>query len=145
MKPATPTEFFYEHEKEWETMKPTTPTEFFYEHAGYSYDPLTETPEQGRRRCAETLASAEQWARDNGYSFEWIRDPYTTSADWIKDNDDGGENCFPWHLWTCIIHDADGNDGASLHGIDFGRDGEPWGDPYRRVVEAELALESMPA
>ena len=23
------------------------------------------------------------------------------------------------------------------------RDGEPWGDPYRRIVEAELAIEAL--
>ena len=25
--------------------------------------------------------------------------------------------------------------------VDFGRDGKPWGDLYRRVVQADLALE----
>ena len=39
-----------------------TPAEFFFTHAGYSYDPKTETPEQGRAKCAQRLAEAEEEA-----------------------------------------------------------------------------------
>ena len=107
---------------------------FFYKHAGYSYTPGRETKEQGRRRCARALAAAELAARDAGASFDWDHDPDCTSAD-FSDADP------PWRLWECIARDANGNIFASLGGIDFGRDGTPWSDPYRRVVEAELALE----
>ena len=47
---------------------------FFFEHAGYSYDPATETPEQGRHRCAVALAEAEAWAKDVGVAFSWEDD-----------------------------------------------------------------------
>ena len=63
------------------TQTLTADQQFFFDCACHSYDPRTETPEQGRTRCALDLAAAEA----------------------------------------------------------FGRDGSPWGDPYRRVVEAELA------
>jgi hypothetical protein len=106
---------------------------FFLKHAGYSYDPQTETPLQGRIRCAKTLAAAERRAHDAGCSFEWRVDDIDSS-----DFDDSPE---PWALWVCIARDANGNVFASLGGVDFGRDKEPWGDPYRRVVEAELAAE----
>jgi hypothetical protein len=46
--------------------------------------------------------------------------------------------------WVCCMFDENGELVQSLGGVDFGRDVEPWGPPYRRVVEAELALEEMP-
>jgi hypothetical protein len=39
------------------------------------------------------------------------------------------------------MRDKAGKVVQSLGGVDFGRDGDPWGQPYARVVEAELALE----
>lgn len=115
--------------------------QFFYDQAGYSYDPLKETAEEGRRKGAILLASAEQWAHESGYSYEWSIDHGSSSADWIEANEDGGKNNESWQVWSCVMRDSEGNIVQSLYSIDFGRDGEPWGDPYRRVVEAELALE----
>ena len=120
-----------------------TPYNFFLKHAGYSYNPQTETKEQGRRRCAKALAQAERQAHDEGFSFEWSVDPYINSSEWIDDDEDGGKNCDPWQTWQCLVRDPAGRIVSSLHGIDFGRDGEPWGNPYRRVVEAELALDTL--
>lgn len=114
-----------------------SPVEFFYEHAGYGYDPKKETEEQGKRRNAESLAAAERRASDEGLSFEWSVDPHIDSSDF----EDSGES---WQLWDCLCRSESGEVLASLGGIDFGRDGEPWNDPYRRVVEAELAQEGLP-
>jgi hypothetical protein len=124
--------------------KTTTPYQFFLKHAGYSYDPKTETAQQGRRRCARLLAKAEKYGEDEGFSFQWDIDPHTTSADWIQAGRDGGKGCRPWSTWVCGVRNGEGVLVGSLSGIDFGRNGEPWGDPYRRVVEAELILEEMP-
>lgn len=104
-------------------MKLTAAEQFFFDHAGYSYDPKSETAEHGRIRCAKNLAAAEGIAREAGVSFEWVPD-----ADVDEPNQ-----------WGCMLHDAAGSIHQSLWGIDFGRHGEPWGDKYRRVVEAELA------
>lgn len=112
---------------------------FFMAQAGYSYDPKTETPMQGRIRCAKSLAYNEQRARNAGASFDWSVDPDITSADWVEAHQDGASD--PWQTWQCVARDAQGKVFASLHGIDFGRDGDPWSNPYRRVVEAELACE----
>lgn len=114
--------------------------QFFYDNAGYSYDPAKETQEEGRRKCAVLLASAEQWAHESGYTFSWDYDSYD-SSEWIDDDEDGGKNCDPWQTLACCMIDEKGNVVQSLYNIDFGRDGQPWGNPHRRVVEAELASE----
>lgn len=113
-----------------------TPYAFFYRWAGWSYQPATETPPQGRARCAKALATAERRAR-GVLTFEWSIDPISTSLDWCDERP-------AWQQWECVARNVEtGRVVASLHAIDFGRDGEPWGDPYRRVVEAELASEAI--
>lgn len=114
----------------------TDAIKFFYDHAGYSYDPTCETPEQGRVRCAEALALAEQKASAAGVSFYWSHDLDIDSSDFIS-----GESAYP--LWECVARRLDGTIIASLGGVDFGENGEPWGEPYRRVVEAELAQDTV--
>lgn len=116
---------------------------FFYEHAGYSWNPQTQTREEGRAQCARALAEAEEVGRERGLSFRWEVDPDVTSADWKGNREDGGKYRNPWATWCCTAYDADGRAVAHLGGIDFGRDVEPWGQPYRRVVEAELAREAL--
>ena len=118
------------------TNKPQTPADFFFEHAGWSYDPEKETEAQGKRRGANRLAKAEKHAREAGYSFEWSLDG-GTNREWTDEGPKYG-------TWQCLAHNQAGNVIASLCGIDFGKGGEPWGNDYRRVVEAELALETMP-
>lgn len=107
--------------------------DFFHEHAGYSYDPRTETPEQGRNKCAESLAIAATRAFIDGFWFDWCVDQTIDSSDFSDDTD-------PWELWVCCMYDTNGNMVDSLSAIDFGRNGSPYGDPYMRVVEAEIAL-----
>lgn len=109
---------------------------FFYENAGYSYNANVESAEQGKRRCARELAAAETWARDAGYSFRWEVDPFFDSSEWSDDPE-------PWAQWMCTMHGDDGEIVQHLGGVDFGRDGSPWGNAYRRVVEAELAHEQQ--
>lgn len=113
-----------------------TPQAFFYEHAGYSYTPGKETEEEGRTRCAFALADAEAWALAEGYSFDW--GPCDTDSSDFSD-----ERPF-YVLHACYMCDADGSLVQSLHAIAFGRD-KPAAGPYRRVVEAELALEQQNA
>ncbi len=107
---------------------------FMLENAGYSHAP-NEPKIVGRRRCAKMLAKAEREALQAGIAFHWEIDRDCDSSD-FSDED-------PWQLWSCVAYNSDGLCVASLCGIDFGRDGSPWGNSYRRVVEAELALEAQ--
>ena len=116
-----------------DTIKPEN---FFFEQAGYSYDPKRETEKQGRQRGAKALAAAERKGSDAGFSFHWEIDQLCDSSEFSKERP-------AWQLWACCCRNSQGRVRASLCGIDFGRDGAPWGEPYRRVVEAELALEAL--
>jgi hypothetical protein len=112
----------------------TTDQFFFYQNAGYSYDPKTETAEQGRLRCAVELAEAEAIGQRLGYVFEWDRDE-CPDLSWMSDEEREQEN----EVLCCRISDPDNTrySLASLCGIT---------DPdrnYRRVVEAELASEAI--
>lgn len=107
--------------------------EFFRTHAGLCIHP-GESEEQARDRGARNLAAAEGIAHAAGVSFQWEIDPEVTSADWCDDE--------PAHAaWCVVMRDCEGGIVGSLGGVDFGADGEPWSDPYRRVVEAELCVE----
>lgn len=125
------------HTKQMST-KLKTPEQFFYEHAGWSYDPKTETKEQGRRRGARLLAKVERWASQTGVSYEWDQDGLT-NRDFQEITNENPE----YYLWRVLARDADGAVIGSLCGVDFGKDGQPWGNPYRRVVEAEISLEQF--
>jgi len=113
-----------------------SPVDFFFAQAGYSYNPKTQTKLQGRWACARSLAEAERNGSDAGLSFEWEIDPISDSSEFSNKKP-------AWQLWACCCRDAQGKVQSSLCGIDFGRDGSPWGEPYRRVVEAELASEAL--
>lgn len=117
-------------------MKIQSDSRFFFKHAGYSYDPKKETKLQGRWRCATALALAERKANNVGLRFEWSVDPDCDSSEFSEEKP-------AWALWQCLARGQDGKPCASLGGIDFGRRGEPWGQPYKRVVEAELAAEAL--
>jgi hypothetical protein len=125
-------------------MKTTTKTKakqlseaerFFFANAGFSYNPQRETSDEGRLRCAQSLAKAEAWARA-ALSFEWSVDPDCDSSEFSDEQP-------AWNLWQCLARGKGAEVVAALGGIDFGRDCEPWGDSYKRTVEAELALEAM--
>ncbi len=106
----------------------TKAEKFFFEYAGYGWTPGKETSRQGRERGAKHLAKAEQRASEDGYSFVWDKGSMVS------------EDKEPYDLWSCVMKTMKGAVVDSISGVDFGPDGEPWGDPYRRVTEAELAL-----
>ena len=114
----------------------TKQQQFFYDHADYSYAPHTETPEQGRIRCAVDLAAAELWASQSGIAFEWNYDG-CTNREWTDEGDE-------YDTWECQARDV-ANDAllGYIGCIDLGPDSHPCRDNYARVVEAELALEAM--
>ena len=111
------------------TNNMTKQEQFFYDNAGSSYDPKTETKEQGQERGARRLAEAETYAAQSGWTFEWGQD----------DRCDHGKDCDNHsHMAEyCLLSNGD-EVLASLSMICG-----PTSD-YRRVVQAELALEAMP-
>lgn len=116
----------------------TKQEQFFYDNAGYSYDAKVETAEQGRERCAKSLAQAETYARDENWRYDWDQD-----RDACIGCDCGSGECAcstgePHETLTCVLRDEHAHVLASLGGIC-----EPTAK-YQRVVEAELALEAMP-
>jgi hypothetical protein len=132
-------------------MKPTEPKryasafDFFLAHAGYSYDPKTETQEEGRRRRARLLADAEVKATALGLIAQWHEDDNPDrsfmDADAGGDYDDEDRRCAEFYL--CEILSPEGESLEILGSIH-----EDIRDPvgaryYRRVVEAELFLQAL--
>ncbi len=110
---------------------------FFHDWAGYSSGP-DETPEEGRMRCAVSLAMAEAWlALQDGSGPEWEIDEHADRS--------GIEHSEP--LWCCRVYVAckcqnrccSGERSTSLCGIDLGTAG-PDG-MCARIVVAQLAAE----
>jgi hypothetical protein len=106
---------------------------FFEQNAGYARQP-DETDDAARARCAGDLVKAERWAQNAGVTFDWSDDWHVTDhrAEYDCYNDGGPETC-----QSCTCYSSNGDVLASLGCID---DATP---DYRRVVEAELALEAM--
>jgi hypothetical protein len=110
----------------------TTAQRFFWEHAGYSWNAVEgETRAQGRRRCAESLASAETWAQEQGMTFTWDFDQ-DADLSWMTDEERAQEH----EVLGCVARYRDGSVAGSLGGVI-----DP-DDMYLRVVEAELASEA---
>lgn len=103
----------------------TKAEKFFYDNGGWSYNPETETPEGGRRRTASEMAAAEAWARQAGVNYVWEYDDDSSG--------DGDET--PHQVREMVAVYLDGEIIASLASVG---DATP---EYRRVIEAEMALE----
>lgn len=105
----------------------TKAEQFFYDHAGYSHG-MDEPGWSGRTRCAILLADAEkELDRRNDLHVYWEHDiePWDGDVEW-----DGP-------VWVCAI--MRGREIiAALGGIACED-----GDPYMRVVKAELAREAL--
>ena len=126
-------------------MKPgelTTQEQFFYDNAGFSYDPKTETEDQGRHRCAIAMAKAENEARDKLYHFVWDDD-----SDGCIGCECGSSECQCFvtkgkitethQPQYCQMLNENDDIVQSLSGI-CDTDAK-----YHRVVQAELALEEL--
>lgn len=114
----------------------TKQEQFFYDNAGFSYDPKTETQEQGKERCARELAAAETWACQEGLNYQVEPDPDSDES-FMDDAPQEYQDKWRGTAWQVLLWDAEGTRLlASLGGC--------YGDSnYRRVVKAELALEAM--
>ena len=129
-----------------------TPIHFFYSQAGYSYPAGANRSEQTKARWdnARQLAKAESCAQDAGLVYIWRDDPDCTEDDFYMEADKahvrehGAVGCILYR--PCEDHGTDCKHAevlASLWGITESLDNRQR-DNYRRVVEAELALEAMP-
>jgi len=110
---------------------------FFMKHAGSSYMPGKETRAQGKRRGAARLAKAEKEAAARGWTVEWDHEQ-VPDLSWASeaDREDIDE------VLMAVLKDEHGNVLESLGNITFGRNSME-NRNYRRVVEAELALEAL--
>lgn len=118
-------------------MRTQTPYMFFKQHAGYSYDPKTETQEQGRRRCARALARAERLAKDIGLTCEFEYDTLGCIGCDCDSEDCACSTGAEHEVLCAVVRDDCGNSLASLGSI-CGATRE-----YRRVVSAELFSEAL--
>lgn len=96
------------------------PFKFFRANAGYCDPP-------GKAACALALARAEEWARENDLTLIWH----------MEDEFRQGE--LPSPCECCFAIDPSGYVLASLGGITNAT------DDYRRVIQAQLALEAQTA
>lgn len=109
---------------------------FFLEHSGYCTPP-------GRAACALSSARDEARGEELGLVFEW-QDDELADTSWCErcQSEDFGHQ-EQHRLWICEAK-LDGETLAQLCGIDFGAGRDPWmRDPYKRVIEAELAGEAL--
>jgi hypothetical protein len=98
--------------------------QFFLEQAGYCVG--------HRAEGALQLARAEKWAEAQEMTFEWSHD-MDPDLSWMSESEQAQDH----EVLGCVLYDANRVHLRSLGGIT---------DPsweYRRVVEAELALEEM--
>jgi hypothetical protein len=110
---------------------------FFLKHAGYAYRP-SETPQAGRSRSARQLAKAERDAVALGYQFEWRNDDEGCSGCDCGSDDCACSTGVDHETLGCLMYAPDSKDAVqSLWGIC-----NPTRE-YRRVVEAELAMEAL--
>jgi hypothetical protein len=105
---------------------------FFYEHAGYSFNPATETEEEGRMAGARALAEAEGRVKAGPYFFTEEPDDQPWDGDFPYDGP----------LWHVALLSVEGATGATcvagIGGVACELDSD-----YMRVVRAELALEHL--
>ena len=123
--------------KEAKARKQLTENEFFfYQNAGYSYDPKIQTEDQGHIESAKRYAKTEQSILERGLTFEWYDDP-----DGCIGCDCGSSDCDcaskrRHTCLVCVARDTEDQVVASLGSIC-----EPSRE-YRRVIQAELAMEA---
>jgi hypothetical protein len=110
---------------------------FFLRNAGYCYDPKTQTKQQGKSEGARKLAAAERDARAMGYTFEWTQDVDGCIGCSCDSPDCDCSAGRPHECLVCLMRDAAGICCQALGSIC-----KPSRE-YRRVIEAELAIEEV--
>lgn len=111
--------------------------QFFYDNGSYSYSG-TQTPEQGHIESAKALANAESLAAERGLIFEWMQDDEPCIGCECGSDDCPCFTGEPHMVEVCELWNENHDDCiASLCGICEAT------SEYRRVIEAELALEAL--
>ena len=118
--------------------------EFFKAQAGYGYNPETETPDEGKQRCAEQLAQAETLAKQLGYFAVWEQDQDGCVGCDCQSPDCACSNGDEHECLVCLLYDGSKplDEGVMWPVASLGSVCQPSRE-YMRVVEAELALEAL--
>lgn len=130
-----------------------TASEFFRDHMAYSYPVDTAEHEKSQLhwKQALSLAWAEAWAEEAGLKFAWMEDDADPEGEFDDPRDvehvrqDGWRVCLLYKPCDRNDHDHRCAHAAvltSLCGITESLDTQER-DNYRRVVQAELALDVM--
>lgn len=123
---------------------------FFYSHAGYSWKQGKETRNQGKWRCARSLAAAEKLANELELKVEWDYEPDS----WMNYAGDPEEEyrakfeSGEWEVLNAVVRGSCGEVLASLGGIvltssNWTPDHERQRKISVRVFEAELMDEAI--
>jgi hypothetical protein len=117
------------------TIRLTDAEQFFYDHAVFFWNPDDgEDAESGRIRRAVALARAESLAASRETVVSW--EPDCPGGDLCVCN--GEHN----PAYTAILRDAEGTYLGKFPSVTFDS-GKPDGEPYARVLAAELADEYL--
>jgi hypothetical protein len=114
-------------------MALTDTEQFFYDNADYSFNPATETEDEGRIRGARELAAAEQRLENGPYFIDYRPD----------DKPWDGDVPYDGPLWVVNLQSVEGVSAPEVIAV-LGSVACELSDPYMRVVAAQLALENIP-
>lgn len=128
----------------------TKAEQFFHDNAGFSWNPQTETQEQGKERCAREIARAEEYAREHGWYAEWELEQENPRDVLGEPDEVNGPFYDPTNDFVSCVLWSNPDDSpaftsevlASLGMIEESKDVRERQN-YRRVIEAELALEAL--
>jgi hypothetical protein len=139
----------FEYDHDYTEPKPVMPSvtdlslnykavAFFYEHAAFSYDPATETADEGKMNCAMSYALAEAFGKKHNVVFDWDIDYDAMNWEFNSEYKEYTHYMCEMKVWDEALEQYVYADG--LGGIMFAdkETNAPEEQDYARVIQAEL-------